>query len=892
MSSGPPPPFLRLFLPVALLIIAGTWLYDETIAALGSGREVERWLLASGLILISGLGIRACLHSQKRDRESEERFHTIFDYAMVGIATISPEYIWLSANPALCRILGYRPEELAQKNWLELTHPDDLTANLGKFDAVVRGESEGYTLEKRFISKDGAIIHAAVLARAIRKPDGKLDFLVAIVEDISNWVLAENEWRSSVNTLQRFIDHLPGTASLKSADSRILIASRGFKDQLGIDPKAMIGHLSIDIFPGALGQKIVDDDRRILTTGHTERIQGEWNGRIFESTKFAIPREDGSADIGDITLDITERRQAEMRIALQARRSAILLELPNKAEALSEHAFMQYALERAEELTQSAIGFMHFVNDDGETIEAVAWSNRTQEIYGAATLDGTWADAVRAKRAIVVNDYAAATNEQGCPVPTRLLSIPVLEGGQVRMLTSVGNKAADYADFDVETVQLIGSETWRIVHRQRSDNALRLAMQVVNASPVVCFRCRTVDGWPMVFVSDNVRQWGYTPDQLVAGHTRVQDAIHPDDLPRLFADTERYAAAGVSRYQQEYRILTADGKIVWVLGRTTVRHDAEGQPEFYDGMLTDITERKAHQSQMEETLAQQKRLNKRLEEANNQLMQSEKMASIGQLAAGVAHELNNPIGFVHSNLGTLDGYVHDLLAIIDAYESLLGTPGEASPHADTIKRLRELHDFDFLKDDIYSLLSESKDGLDRVRKIVLDLKNFSRVGEQEWQEADLHQGIDSTLNIVWNELKYKAKVIKEYGETPPVFCVISQINQVFMNLLVNAAHAIETQGTVTIRTRREGDDKVCIEISDTGKGISPEHLNRIFEPFFTTKPVGKGTGLGLSLSYGIVQRHGGHIEVESVEGQGSTFRLLLPINPEQKTEIQHSETAS
>jgi signal transduction histidine kinase len=253
------------------------------------------------------------------------------------------------------------------------------------------------------------------------------------------------------------------------------------------------------------------------------------------------------------------------------------------------------------------------------------------------------------------------------------------------------------------------------------------------------------------------------------------------------------------------------------------------------------------------------------------------MASIGQLAAGVAHELNNPIGFVHSNLGTLDGYLHDLMDIIDTYERIIHAPDSHFPQLPALEQVKEERDFAFLKSDIFNLVAESKDGLGRVRKIVQDLKSFSRVGEQDWQEADLHQGLDSTLNIVWNELKYKCKVVKEYGDIPPIYCLISQLNQVFMNLLVNAGHAIETAGTITIRTRCAGDDGICIEISDTGKGIPPENISRIFDPFFTTKPVGKGTGLGLSLSYGIVQRHHGRIEVDSKSGQGTTFRIVLPI---------------
>ena len=280
------------------------------------------------------------------------------------------------------------------------------------------------------------------------------------------------------------------------------------------------------------------------------------------------------------------------------------------------------------------------------------------------------------------------------------------------------------------------------------------------------------------------------------------------------------------------------------------------------------------QRQLEETQA----LNRQLMATQLQLVQSEKMASIGQLAAGVAHELNNPIGFVHSNLGTLDGYLRDLMAIIEAYDKWAAACADAGAQRQAIERMKQERDFDYLKGDIFSLLAESKEGLERVRKIVLNLRSFSHVGEQQWQVADLHQGIDSTLNIVWNELKYKCRVVKEYGEIPLVCCLIGQINQVIMNLLVNAGHAIESHGVITLRTRRLSEDRVCIEVSDTGAGIAPEHLNRIFEPFFTTKPAGKGTGLGLSLSYDIVQRHGGCIEVDSQPGVGSTFRLLLPIH--------------
>lgn len=852
--------------------------------------NLAEWAFSAFLLITLALGVHRLVRSAAHEKESEQRFRAVFDHAMVGMASSSPDQRWLSANPTLCRTLGYSVEELQQKTWAELTHPDDLAMASEQFNAVLRGEQDGYSIEKRYLRKDGSVVPVFVAARAVRKPDGSVDFFSVVIEDISERLLAEEALAQSATTLQRFIDQLPGIAYIVSgADLRIQIASRGFKTMLNLDPKEIVGQRVIDVFPGEFGAKLSADDSRIMNSGKTEIIEESLNGRHYQTTKFVIPREHGPVDLGGITVDVSERHLADEKLAMQVRRSAVLLELPQKADEMTEHDFMQYALECAEQLTDSRIGFMHFVNSDHDTIELIAWSHSTLDKYCTATFDkhypisqaGIWADAARELRPIMVNDYASATNKRGLPPGhsplLRLMSVPVFENGVVRMMAGVGNKPSDYTEFDEETVQLIGNATWRIVHRQRAENALRLAMQVVNASPVVCFRWAASDGWPVIFVSENVTQWGYDPEDLKAGKPPFAALVHPDDLARVTEEVNLHVAAGAKTYEQEYRLLTAAGQIIWVIDRTTIHRDEQGCIVFFDGVLTDITERNNQQLLLADNLAQQQQLNKRLEEANSQLLQSEKMASIGQLAAGVAHELNNPIGFVHSNLGTLDGYLHDLMTIIEAYEKISCVPGQLCPQLESVDRLRKEFDFDYIKSDIYNLLSESKDGISRVRKIVQDLKSFSRVGEMEWQEADLHQGLDSTLNIVWNELKYKCKVVKEYGDIPPIYCLISQLNQVFMNLLVNASHAIEQQGTITIRSRLYDADTVCIEISDTGSGIAPEHLNRIFEPFFTTKPVGKGTGLGLSLSYGIIQRHHGRIEVDSRLGEGTTFRLLLPI---------------
>lgn len=285
--------------------------------------------------------------------------------------------------------------------------------------------------------------------------------------------------------------------------------------------------------------------------------------------------------------------------------------------------------------------------------------------------------------------------------------------------------------------------------------------------------------------------------------------------------------------------------------------------------------------------AEVKKKTKEIKDANTQLMQQEKMASIGQLAAGVAHEINNPIGFVNSNLGTLNNYCEDIVELITAYRKTFlkyNAIDEKQLEREIIlKDLEKLSnmekeiDLEYLLGDIISMIDESKEGVGRVKKIVQDLKDFAHPGQETPSHADINKNIDSTLNIVWNELKYKVKVIKDYGNLPLLNCYPRQLNQVFMNILINASHAIEKEGEISIKTRGD-DDYIEIWISDNGVGISQENLQKIFDPFFTTKDVGKGTGLGLNLSYNIVNKHKGELKAISEVGKGSTFIIKLPIN--------------
>jgi signal transduction histidine kinase len=291
----------------------------------------------------------------------------------------------------------------------------------------------------------------------------------------------------------------------------------------------------------------------------------------------------------------------------------------------------------------------------------------------------------------------------------------------------------------------------------------------------------------------------------------------------------------------------------------------------------DIRKRESAEAELTRRNNELTELNARLSMAQAQLMQSEKLASIGQLAAGVAHEINNPIGYVFSNFETLGSYIARMLTMFEHYQRAEASIGDSTVR-DALAAQRASLDLDFLIEDIPVLMAESREGISRVRKIVQDLKDFSRIdANQEWQWASLHAGIDSTLNIVGNEVKYKADVVKEYGDIPDIECQPSHINQVIMNIVINGVHAIGPErGRITIRTGCD-DTHVWIEIADTGAGIPKEIQKRIFDPFFTTKPIGSGTGLGLSLSYGIIQKHNGQIDVQSAPGCGATFRITLPI---------------
>ncbi|WP_341325370.1 response regulator [Methylotuvimicrobium sp. KM2] len=290
--------------------------------------------------------------------------------------------------------------------------------------------------------------------------------------------------------------------------------------------------------------------------------------------------------------------------------------------------------------------------------------------------------------------------------------------------------------------------------------------------------------------------------------------------------------------------------------------------------------KKARERLQNQNIHLEAELQKRLQEhqlIQSELMQSEKLAAIGQLAAGIAHEINNPLGFIFSNLNSFQEYALEIFDLIDQYDNQLS---KCRPQPDCLSKLQDLKqqkDWNFLREDIADLISESKEGLTRVRNIVRAFNQFTDDNGQDWQQCDIKLSLETTLKVFVCSQHIQCRIRKEYGDTPEIECIPQLMNQVFLSLLTNAWQAVGESGEIIIRTGTD-DKQIWVEIADDGPGISPEHLHRLFEPFFTTRPIGKGIGLGLSTANNIVRAHHGRIDVSSQIGEGASFKIWLPIH--------------
>lgn len=887
--------------------------YDTVLAPWHTDLRNRAGLL--GLLIISAVAALAVHQRRQRrlvqmtrqyqaDRQhAAERLQFATEASGTGIWELDVRTMALTCDDTIYRLYGREKKGVgsAYATWREDVLPEDLPAAEAALQYAIQ-HGEDLEMVFRAVRGDGQVRVMEVLARLFKDENGKPLRLIGVNRDITRQRRIEQSLRENKDLLVGVLDSLVEHVAVLDDKGHIVAVNRAWVDfsaENGGPGQAadIVGHDYFEL-RNTSPASAQDEDTSRIGNGVRAVLAGEWGSFAAEYENKAAdrhrwfhiqvtPLQGGKRGAVIALEDITNRKLAEeARQRAQRVTQQFLDHMPGLAYVRDEsHRFVlanrQFKTlfgidpsdaigKTSEELYPEAMGRKvaaddrrvlrtgrsaviddHFFGRHYESNKFVIEDDSGKRLLGGITLDVT-----QRRKHSERQDALLALSELGGTVPEHEFLHRGLEMA-VRLTESQAGFAC-FVDESQEGLEFVAA-TWladddldRLEWRRRIDEA---------------------GAWAQAAKTGNAAVFNRAPDGPASAL--------PPECPAM----ERLIAIPVAEQNRVRAVLCIGGK-------AADYDDFDcASAQLIGNDLWRIVHRIRAEVALQQKVDELVSLNARLDETNNRLLQSEKLAAIGQLAAGVAHEINNPIGYVSSNLNSLTGYVADLLAIDEVYGEIEARYGVSMPRAfERVHQLKAEADHGFIVSDIRHLLDESREGLARVRQIVSDLKDFSRIGATGWEWVDLHAGLESTLNIVWNEIKYKAEVDRQYGELPPVRCIPSQINQVFLNLLTNAAQSIEGHGRIVLRSACEGRT-VWIEIEDNGCGIAPESLEHIFEPFYTTKPVGSGTGLGLSLSWSIVQRHQGKIEARSVLGRGSVFRVTLPIDPQPADETQ-AETAS
>ncbi|MEG3834514.1 MULTISPECIES: PAS domain S-box protein [unclassified Microcoleus] len=863
-------------------------------------------------ILSAFYDITARVEAETALRQSEARFQKlaanvpgmIYQFQLAADGTMSFPYV-----SSGCRELWELEPEVLQNSAipaLEMIHQDD-APSFHESVAISAKTLEPLRWEGRFVFPGDRI---KWISGASRPEPGEKDNIIwdGLLIDISDRKLAESALRQSEARFQKMAANVPGMIYqyLRHPDGsdEFIYLSSGCWELYELDPEKVQQNSDL-IWARVHPEDLKNLLESIALSGKTLK-PWIYEGRIVTGSGklkwirgIARPERQPGGDIlwEGVTIDISDRKLAEIalgqsKIALQQANQELEKRVRERTEALETSQKMLWlVINNIPQLIAWKDRDLVYLGGN-KNFAKVAGFNHPSEIAGLTDFDMPWKPeeteffracdrrimATNTPEYHIIESKMQADGTQCC-----------LDTNKIPLHDNSGNVVGILSTFEDITDRL--SLTAKV---RASEELFRT---IFEDAPIAIYLANLDDNKLVRVNKTYCEMLGYTAAELLA-QTFIELG-HPEDSPKNLQVADSLERGEITHYQIELRQITATGKIVWVNVTATLIRDGEGQPIYNLGMIENITNRKisaaalqASESQLRKQAAQLQEAYEQLQNAQIQLVQSEKMSSLGQMVAGIAHEINNPATFINGNISHTYNYFHDLIELLSLYQECY-----PSPVPQIAEKVKEL-ELDFLKEDLPKMLNSMRVGVERISNIVLSLRNFSRLDESEMKLVDLHEGIDSTLLILQHRLhqasiKSGIEIIKEYGKISKIYCCAGQLNQVFLNIISNAIDALENQPeprTIVIRTlmKKAGlkshsksqlsdCDRIVICIADSGPGMSEEVRKRLFDPFFTTKPVGAGTGLGLSISHQIVvEKHKGSLRCISAPGQGAEFWIEIP----------------